>query len=253
MPERDIEHPSLPHIHVFPDQHLLAVGVAVQIRDLVIRVPWARITYSTGTTQGFIYEEAAKMITSKALNMQETAAFMLDEYYPCTADEQHSAVRFLQNRVFSPFLLKPENVHPLHGDASDPVAEANAYDALVTNEGIDLALLGISPGCHIGFNQQGTPFDSRTHLEQLSPETVARDHQDRLLNSPPAALTQGIATVLGARTIFLVGSGVHEGKYIRELLSGVVSEECPASALRTVPDKVFVYVDESAAKIIEAG
>lgn len=251
MSERALMHTALPHIRVFADQQETATAVATYIRELVTRVPWARITYATGNTMIPVYEAVQKLIEENSLSLSETTAFHLDEYYPCSPEEVFSFVKFLRSRVFVPFHLKNDHIFELRGDGTDPEQTAAAYEAAVMKEGVDLALLGIGPGCHIGFNERGTQFTSRTHLAQLSQETIRRDHEDRRLATPEKALTQGIGTILDAREVVLVAYGREKGQYLKEMLEGIVSEDCPASALRTIPEKVHVFVDEAAARVID--
>ncbi len=251
MSERALVHTALPHIHVFADQHETATAVAASIRELVTRVPWARISYATGNTMIPVYEAVKKLVDDNSVSLTETTAFHLDEYYPCSPEEVYSFVKFLRSKVFEPFKLKSDHIFELRGDGTNPEESASAYEAAVIKEGVDLAILGIGPGCHIGFNERGTPFTARTHLAQLSQETIRRDHEERRLPTPGQALTQGIGTILDAREVILVAYGREKGQYLKEMLDGIVSEDCPASALRTVPDKVHLFIDEAAARIIE--
>ena len=142
----------------------------------------------------------------------------------------------------------------MNGLAPNPDAEAERYDSLLSAKPIDLAILGIGPwsdetqtGCHIAFNESGTPFDQRVHVRTLDPVTLARDRQERGQNSPEKALTQGIANILEARKIILLAFGEKKGQSLRATLFGKIGSQRPASALRLQGHKVILFIDEAAA------
>src|SRR5690625_6740625 len=79
----------------------------------------------------------------------------------------------------------------------------NDYDEKITAAGdIDLQLLGIGRNGHIGFNEPVTPFDSPTHIAQLT--ELTREDNSRFFEGgidevPQLAVTQGIGTILQSR------------------------------------------------------
>src|SRR5207253_7602647 len=99
-------------------------------------------------------------------------------------------------------------------------------------DGLGITFLGLGQNGHIGFNEPGTPFTSRTRVVELT-------HSTRLANAalfeggrvPERAITIGIATILESRRIVLLASGESKREAIERLRSGEVSEEFPASAL----------------------
>lgn len=217
------------------------------IAKFVVRNPLANITYATGNTMIPVYQKLAEAVSKKEVDFSQTKAFHLDEYYPCSPDEPHSFVNYLQQYVFDPFKISPENCFTMNGIADDADAEAVRYNNLLGKHPVDLAILGIGPGSHIGFNEGGTPFNKETHLVTLSKETVARDQVDRQQNTPTQAITQGIANILTAKKILLVAYGTEKGDYLKPALDGKISPECPASALRLSGEKVTILIDEPAA------
>jgi glucosamine-6-phosphate deaminase len=177
----------------------------------------------------------------------------LDEYYPCSPDSPHSFVRYVRERVFEELKISKENRFLINGLAEDPEAEALRYNSLLKKEKINLAILGIGPGSHIGFNEQGTPFDKETHLANLSQETIDRDRIERGQSTPEYAITQGISNILSARKILLLGYGSKKGAYLNSALTGSVTPDIPASALRLVGDKVSIFIDSEAARSLNGG
>lgn len=239
---REIIHPELQLIRAFPTPESTAEAAANFIATTVLYQPEATITYATGATMEPVYARLATQVADGSVSFKKTRLVHLDEYWPYPPDGNFSFVRFLRERAQRPLGIPDANACYLNGLAQSPDEEAVRYDQLVTN--VTLAILGIGPGGHIGFNERNTLFGTRTHLAHLSEETVYRDQVERGQDTPKTALTQGIANILAAQNIILVAFGPTKGRYLREALYGPIADNCPASALRLVGDKVRVYIDE---------
>ena len=111
----------------------------------------------------------------------------------------------------------------------------------------NIQILGIGSDGHIAFNEPGTPFDSLTHVAELTEQTI-RDNS-RLFNDisevPTKAVTMGLKSIMNARKIVLIATGKNKAKAIKELLRGDKSIENPASILQDHPD-CTIYVDDDA-------
>lgn len=63
---------------------------------------------------------------------------------------------------------------------------------------------------------------------------------------PRHCLTQGLGTILDARTLVLVAQGEAKAEAVAQMVEGPVSSMCPGSALQLHRD-ANVFVDEAAA------
>jgi len=224
-----------------------ARAAARSILQEVRKYPHIPITHATGETM-IPLSDALKAMGAK---FEEIEAFHLDEYFPYPPTGKFSFVKFLFERFFTPLGVRSDNIYTLNGLAENASVEAERYEDLLAKRKIGLAILGIGPGGHIGFNEIGTPLDSRTHLQQLSKETFYRDRVERHQDTPQTALTQGIGNILEAERIILIAYGPAKGKVLNQALNGEVCTDCPASALRKVGSKVSIFIDKEAAKEIE--
>ncbi len=238
------------NVHVYPTQSATAHAAARHIADFVKEKPTAVITYATGNTMLPVYSELARIATIERVDFSQTTAFHLDEYYPCEPTEAHSFVKYLHDYVFTPLKIPTDNLNLLNGVAIDPHSEAERYEKLLQEKPVDLAILGIGPGGHIGFNESGTPFDSMTQYAPLSTETIARDRQERGQNSPTHALTQGIGSILRSHQIILIAYGESKGEILHKAINEAITIDCPASALQTVTEKTSYFIDTAAASQI---
>ena len=251
-PHQEIKHPEISEIRVYPTSEEAAKEAASEILKLVQANPHARITFATGNTMIELYEALAKEVKEGKADFSRTTAFHLDEYYPCAANDEHSFVKYLRERVWGP--LGIGKFHEINGLAQDPEAETKHYDKLLSAQPVNLAIIGTGPwsdetnsGCHIAFNESGTPFDSRTHVSQLDPLTVMRDRKERGQDTPERSLTQGIANILEAEKIILLAFGEKKGVSLHQALFGEIGTARPASALRLVGSKVTLFIDQAAA------
>jgi len=250
---KKLRHPEISSIRVYQSSEYASLAAAQFISDIVRHNPTAAITYATGETMIPVYSALAKMVKRGEVNFSKTKAFHLDEYYPCSPDSPHSFARYIKERVFKALGISEKNRFLMNGLAKDPKTEALRYNSLLGKQEIDLAILGIGPGSHIGFNEQGTSFDKKTHLATLSQETVDRDRVERGQSTPEHAITQGISNILSARKILLLGYGSKKGSYLGAALTGSITPDIPASALRLVGDKVSVFIDSEAARSLNGG
>ncbi len=92
--------------------------------------------------------------------------------------------------------LNQTNVPDGSGDLKEACEEYEAK--IVKAGGIDLQLLGIGTNGHIGFNEPGTAFDTRTHVAQLLQETIDGNARffGSAVNVPKEAVTMGIQTIM---------------------------------------------------------
>jgi glucosamine-6-phosphate deaminase len=147
----------------------------------------------------------------------------------------------------------PARVHVPDGAAPDPEAECERYEASIREAGgVDLCVLGIGRNGHIGFNEPGAPFDSRTRVVRFSETTRLVNAEDFEGNrAPERAITVGMKTIFEAREALLLASGANKAVAVASAVEGEVTPEVPASLLRRHPQTTFL-LDRDAASALEA-
>jgi glucosamine-6-phosphate deaminase len=169
---------------------------------------------------------------------RDVVTFNLDEYCGVPPDHTGSYFTYMKRHLFDHVDLDPRNTHIPNGLAPDP----EAYEAEIRAAGgLDLTFLGLGRNGHIGFNEPGTPFDSRTRVVELT-QSTRRANADLFPDGhvPTHAITMGIGTILESRAIVLLAAGQGKEEAIARLRSGKVSEEFPASALHTHTDVIVL-------------
>jgi len=184
----------------------------------------------------------------ESLDFSGLRTFNLDEYLGLAPEHPKSYHAYMREHFFDHVNIPESNRHiPAGSPDVDVNSECEKYEnAIRESGGIDLLILGIGANGHIAFNEPGSPFDSRTRVVELAAETIAnaRNYFANEANVPDKAITMGIGTILEARRILLLASGVHKAESVKRALNGPVSESVPASALQLHP-RVIAILDQS--------
>ena len=228
--------------------------VADEIVALVRRRRDAVLGLATGSTPLPVYEA----LRPRAGLMRDVSGFALDEYVGLAAGHPQSYRAVIEREVIGPLGLDPARVRVPGDDVpatGDPGYEASIsqagerYEAaLEAAGGVDLQLLGIGATGHIGFNEPGSSFASRTRVKTLTEQT-RRDNArffDSVDDVPLHCITQGLGTILAARHLVLLAFGAAKAEALAAAVEGPVTSSLPGSAIQ-LHGHVTVVVDEAAA------
>ncbi|WP_088043994.1 glucosamine-6-phosphate deaminase [Bacillus sp. EAC] len=196
---------------------------------------------ATGGSPLGIYE----LFRKNKPNVKHVTTVNLDEYVGLAEDDQTSYHTYMAEQLFNHLQFK-EN-HLPNGNTKDLEEACKTYERLLESHPVDIQLLGIGENGHIGFNEPGTPFDTPTHIVELTESTrnankIYFENEDDV---PTHAVTMGIGSILHAKGIILIASGSKKAEAVKEMLYGKVDINCPATALQQ-HQNVTVVVDEDA-------
>jgi glucosamine-6-phosphate deaminase len=230
----------------------VSLEAALRIAETVRSEPDAVLGLATGSTPIGCYRELIKMYRMEGLSFSKVSTFNLDEYVGLAPDHPQSYHYYMFQNLFNHIDIKMRNIHIPDGTAEDLNEECLSYeDSIKRSGGIDLQLLGIGRNGHIGFNEPGSPFESRTRVVELSEQT--RMDNARFFKSldevPTHAITMGIATIMEAKRIILLASGEAKAEAVSKAIKGPKTVMVPASALQDHPDCLFI-VDRKAASLL---
>ena len=221
------------------------------IADTIKNNPNAVLGLATGTSPIGIYKNLIQMCNNGDISFANVKTVNLDEYVGLDGTHQQSYRFFMNDNLFDHVDIDKANTFVPNGVAKNLASECERYTALVNSMPQDLQLLGIGSNGHIAFNEPGTPFDSTTHVVELTQNTIKDNSRlfDDISQVPTKALSMGIKNILGAKRILIVANGKNKAQAVADMVKGPVSEACPASVLQTHPD-VVVVVDQDAASLL---
>jgi len=201
---------------------------------------------ATGSSPLPVYRALARR---QPTGLGDVAAFALDEYVGLSYEHPESYHSVVEREVTRPLGLRPDRVHVPDGMAEDLDDACLRYEAAIADAGgVDLQILGVGANGHIGFNEPTSSFASRTRVKTLAQAT--RDDNarffDRIDDVPIHCITQGLGTIMSARSVLLVAHGEAKAAPVAAVVEGPVTSMCPGSILQMHADATIV-VDEAAA------
>jgi len=245
-------------VTVHPSSRAASKAVAAEIAGL-IRGRTARgeptvLGLATGSTPQAVYEELVRLHREDGLSFRLVTTFNLDEYWPMNPEELQSYRRFMREHLFDLVDIDPARVNIPDGTVSSEGVEAfcREYEArIVAAGGIDIQLLGVGRTGHIGFNEPGSPRDSRTRLITLDKVTRMDASSDFFGEEhvPKNAITMGVGSILAARRLILLAFGEHKAGIVKRAVEGEVTNSVSASYLQEHPGAEFVLDPAAAAEL----
>ncbi|PKR77965.1 glucosamine-6-phosphate deaminase [Halalkalibacillus sediminis] len=199
---------------------------------------------ATGSTPVGMYKQLIEKYEKGDISFADVTSFNLDEYAALERTHPQSYFQFMKKHLFDQVDMKPGQIHIPNGTAESLVQECSRYEEdLAVHGPIDLQVLGLGINGHIGFNEPGTSFQSRTHVVDLAESTREANARffERKEDVPSQAVTMGIESIMKSRKIILLAYGEMKRTAIDRLFYGEVSEEFPASILKEHPDVTVIY------------
>ncbi len=227
----------------------LAAQIAKLIKEKQAQNLPCVLGMATGATPILLYKELVRMHKEEGLSFKNVITINLDEYYPISRKAYQSYWSFMHRHLFDHIDIDPINIHLPNSEwTKEEVKEkCLAYEQVIEKiGGIDLQILGIGKNGHIGFNEPGSSFHSKTriiHLDQLT--RLANVYEWHELNNvPKLAITVGISSIMKAKKIVLLAWG-NKAEIVAKAVEGDVTEHIPASVLQNHDDCTF-FIDELA-------
>lgn len=216
--------------------------------------PRAVLGLATGHTLEPVYARLAQMHQKLLLDFSGCRTFNLDEYIGLPAADPNSYRSYMNLHLFEKVNIARHNTHLPDGMATHLDAACADYEGRIARiGGIELQLLGIGLNGHIGFNEPPSRSDSRTHVEELSPETIRHNAPQFASPArvPRRAITMGIGTILDSHRCLLLATGAEKADIVAQAVEGPLTGQIPASALQT-HFNCTVILDSAAAARVEA-
>lgn len=232
----------------------VACEIAQLIGERAAKGQHAVLGLATGSTPQGVYDELVRLHKNEGLSFRNVQSFNLDEYYPMKPGELQSYHRFMREHLFDHVDIPKGQWHVPDGTiaASEVSKFCEDYEKRIEAAGgIDLQILGVGRTGHIGFNEPGSPKDSRTRLISLDKVTrmdAASDFYGEW-NVPGKAITMGVGTILSAKRVVLLALGEHKASIVRRAVEGEITNSVAASFLQQHANATIVLDPAAAAEL----
>lgn len=246
------------HNVIFSNSNEASIKVAQEIANLIRKKQSSNkscvLGLATGSSPIKVYEELVRMHNEEGLSFSNVITFNLDEYLPMERENRQSYHFFMHEHLFNHIDIPEENINIPDGTVTGEsvIQHCLAYEKKIKNSGgLDFQLLGIGRTGHVGFNEPGSHYNSGTRV-------ITLDHITRvdaapaflgIENVPRKAITMGIATVLSAKRIVLLGWGQNKAEIIKKTVEGDISSHVPATYLQQHDNCTFVLDDGAGSEL----
>ena len=229
----------------------IAREIAQTIREKQKAGRFCVLALPGGDSPSHVYTELIRMHKEEGLSFRNVIVFNMYEYYPLSPDAINSNFNALKSMLLDHIDIDKQNIFTPDGSiAKDTIFEyCRLYEQRIESfGGIDIALLGIGRVGNIAFNEPGSRLNSTTRLILL--DNASRNEASKIFgtldNTPISSITMGVATILGAKKVYLLAWGENKAAMIKECVEGPITDTIPASYLQT-HNNAHVALDLSAA------
>ena len=196
---------------IYKNSNAASIAIANEVASIIkikqLKDEKCVIGFATGSTMVAFYEELVRLHKKDQLTFKNVVSFNIDEFYPMDPQSIQSYSKFMYEHLFDHIDIEKPNIYI--PDGTLPADKVNAYCAEYENTieslgGLDIIVQGVSSRGHTGFNEPGSPVDSKTRLVTLDRATITSAASDFYgeKNVPRKAITMGIDTML-AEILFL--------------------------------------------------
>ena len=205
------------------------------------------LSITGGTTPQRMYEILVPMVKDKK-QFQHVHFYNFDEIPYRKGDREGVTVSGLRDAFFTPAHIKEEQIHKL-----DQFNYQTQDERIEKDGGLDMVILGVGADGHFCGNlPQTTKFGdltTRVENDQRLKARILPEFHNVEEDVPEYYITMGPRSIMRARHIVMIASGVKKAGIIKTLLEQVVDQDVPASILTLHPHFTLI-VDEEAASLL---
>ena len=205
------------------------------------------LSITGGTTPQRMYEILVPMVKDKK-QFQHVHFYNFDEIPYRKEDREGVTISGLRDAFFTPAHIKEEQIHKL-----DQSNYQTQDERIEKDGGLDMVILGVGADGHFCGNlPQTTKFGdltTRVENDQRLKARILPEFHNVEEDVPEYYITMGPRSIMRARHIVMIASGVKKAGIIKTLLEQVVDQDVPASILTLHPHFTLI-VDEEAASLL---
>ena len=205
------------------------------------------LSITGGTTPQRMYEILVPMVKDKK-QFQHVHFYNFDEIPYRKEDREGVTISGLRDAFFTPAHIKEEQIHKL-----DQFNYQTQDERIEKDGGLDMVILGVGADGHFCGNlPQTTKFGdltTRVENDQRLKARILPEFHNFEEDVPEYYITMGPRSIMRARHIVMIASGVKKAGIIKTLLEQVVDQDVPASILTLHPHFTLI-VDEEAASLL---
>ena len=199
-------------------------------------------------------EVLANLATEREIPWERVNAFHMDEYIGLDKSAPQGFGNFLHAHIFgiAPF----KSVNYIRIDAPDAEEECKRYSGLLSDNPVDIVVLGIGENGHIAFNDPPfADFNDDRLVKAVKLDEICRNQQvndgcfAKIDDVPTHALTLTVPALMSGKELYCIVPAKTKANAVKETVNGEITEDCPASILRTHAHATL-YLDSDSASLL---
>lgn len=216
---------------------LAATSAAKAIREAIRKNGKARVVFAAAPSQN---EMLDALVAEPNIDWSRVTALHMDEYIGLPVNSPARFSAYLRNHCFD--RLPFGEVYLLNeGDpGATPEQLCARYTSILSTGPIDVVCMGIGENGHVAFNDPAVAKFQDTQLvkvvdldEKCRQQQVNDGCFPDLGEVPRQAITLTVPALMSGLCLVCSAPGERKRAAVERSLSGPISEECPASILRT--------------------
>lgn len=199
-------------------------------------------------------EMLQNLLRSEKIDWSKVNAMHMDEYVGLPEGSAQSFGTYLNDHIFCHKQFK--SIHYIHGAAPDAAAECARYTRILQQYPVDVVCLGIGENGHIAFNDPWVAeFQDQEAVKVVQLDEMCRNQQvndgcfPSIDDVPTHAITLTIPSLMAAKHMFCVVPAATKADAVKNTVHGPITEDCPASILRTHGSAVL-YCDADSGRYL---
>lgn len=205
-----------------------AAGIVL---DEVKRNPELLLCAATGNSPTLLYNLLAEECQKHKTLFHKTRVIPLDEWIGLPTSEG-SCHEYIGKHILKPLQISEDRYLGFNSGAQDFENECERIQELLILKGpIDVCILGLGKNGHLGFNEPANTLRLHCHIASLAPQSQEHSMIQTSSSKPTQGLTLGMQDILAAKKIILLVSGTSKEAAKKQLISGNISNDYPATWL----------------------
>jgi glucosamine-6-phosphate deaminase len=228
-----------------------AEKAAELLRQTISQQSRATFVAATGASQ---FEFLEILSRQPDIEWAKTTMFHLDEYIGLSDTHPASFRRYLRERLIE--RVHPGTVHLIRGDAPDVESEIHRLNALIVDNPVDVAFVGVGENGHLAFNDPPADFEVDAPYIIVDLNEACRRQQlgegwfASLEDVPRRAISMSIRQIMASKAIVCTVPDQRKAQAVHDCFTGDISPLHPASILRQ-HSNTSVFLDSSAASLLQ--
>lgn len=215
------------NIQYFENTEMMSQKAADFVLDEVYHKPDLLICTATGNSPKLLYKNLAK----NSSLFSKTRIMPLDEWIGLPTLEG-SCKSYIKEYILEPLQIPEERYFGFNKSVERLEKECERIQVVLKREGpIDVCILGLGKNGHLGFNEPANELKEHCHIAILAQQSQGHEMVKDTGAKLTRGLTLGMSDILSAQKIILLVSGEEKEEVTRQLVSGTVTNNCPATWL----------------------